>query len=141
MAISHHQQAIGSVAIAAALFHTFNHTIFKGGLFLGAGSIHYATHSKNLEELGGLIRKMPVTAVLVLGGSLAAAAMVPFNGFASEWLTLQAMFQSFGSNSAITDIALMLAVAGLGLAGRIGGCLLSQNVQRRLPRQSTDGKG
>lgn len=119
LALSHQQQAIGSIAIAAALFHTFNHTIFKGGLFLGAGSVHYATHSKNLEDLGGLIRKMPVTAVLVLGGSLAAAAMVPFNGFASEWLTLQAMFQSFGSNGAITDISLMLAVAGLGLAGAL----------------------
>lgn len=119
LALAYGQAAVGSVALAAALFHAFNHTIFKGGLFLGAGSVQAATRSRNFNDLGGLIRKMPVTAVLVLGGALAAAAMVPFNGFASEWLTLQAMFRSFGVGGPGSDLILMLAVAGMGLAGAV----------------------
>ncbi len=112
-------QAVSAVAIAAALFHAFNHTFFKGSLFLGAGSVHFATHTKNMEEMGGLIKKMPATSLLVLGGSLSISALVPFNGFASEWLTFQAIFQSFSAGSAWINIAMMLAAALLALAGAL----------------------
>ena len=57
-----------SLALIASLFHVFNHSLFKGLLFLGAGSILYATHTKNMDELGGLIKKMPLTSVFFLVG-------------------------------------------------------------------------
>ena len=106
-----------ALAITAALFHSFNHTLFKGSLFLGAGSVHYATHSKNMEELGGLIKKMPVTAIFMLGGALAVSAIVPFNGFASEWLTFQSLFANIALGQAGLNIAFILAVAALAMAG------------------------
>lgn len=108
---------VGELALMAALFHTFNHTLFKGGLFLGAGAIQYATQTKDIEKLGGLIRKMPVTALFVLCFSLAISAIVPFNGFVSEWLTYQSLFANIVSGQAGLNILSILAVAALGLAG------------------------
>jgi NADH:ubiquinone oxidoreductase subunit 5 (subunit L)/multisubunit Na+/H+ antiporter MnhA subunit len=108
---------VGELALVAALFHTFNHTLFKGGLFLGAGAIQYATHTKDIEELGGLIKKMPVTALFVLCFSLAISAIVPFNGFVGEWLTYQSLFANIVPGQAGVNILSILAVAALGLAG------------------------
>ncbi len=119
LAAARNEKEIAAAAIAAALFHTLNHTLFKGSLFLGAGSIHYAVHTKDLEEMGGLIKRLPVTACLMLGGSLAISAMPPFNGFACEWLILQAIFQSFQPGRPGVSLALMLTVAALALAGAL----------------------
>ncbi len=112
-------QTIGALALCAALFHTLNHTLFKGGLFLGAGSIQHSTHTLEMEQLGGLIKKMPVTAVFMLGGSLAISSVVPFNGFASEWLTLQSIFGTIGKGQAVLNIAAIVAVAALAIAGAL----------------------
>jgi formate hydrogenlyase subunit 3/multisubunit Na+/H+ antiporter MnhD subunit len=119
LALANGQTAVASVAIAASLFHTLNHALFKGSLFLGIGSVHHATHTRNLEQMGGLIHRMPGTALLVLGGSLAISGLVPFNGFASEWLTFQALFQSFLSGGSGYDILFVLAVAALALSGAL----------------------
>lgn len=119
IAISQKNVAVGSLALAASLFHTFNHLLFKGGLFLGAGSVHYSTHTVNMEHLGGLIKKMPVTAVFMLGGALSISAVVPFNGFASEWLTLQSLFGSIVPGKAALNITVILSVAALALAGAL----------------------
>jgi formate hydrogenlyase subunit 3/multisubunit Na+/H+ antiporter MnhD subunit len=83
--------ALAGLAIAAALFHTVNHTCFKGLLFLQAGSVVRATGTRNLERMGGLIKRMPQTAMLFLVGAVAIAALPPLNGFASEWLIFQAL--------------------------------------------------
>lgn len=88
--------AIGSkvfaaLALAAALFHVLNHAIFKGLLFLGAGAVHFATGTRDIEQLGGLIKRMPWTALFFLIGSISISAMPPFNGFVSEWLTFQSV--------------------------------------------------
>lgn len=83
------------ISFIAMLFHTLNHTVFKGLLFLGAGSILYKTHTKNMEELGGLIKVMPKTGWLFLIGILGITALPPFNGFVSEWLIYQSLL--FGS--------------------------------------------
>lgn len=85
------QRQAAALALAAGLFHALNHALFKALLFLGAGAIQQATGTKDLEELGGLIRRMPQTAVLFLIGSAAISALPPLNGFASEWLTFQAL--------------------------------------------------
>jgi hydrogenase-4 component B len=80
-----------ALALAAALLHTLNHAVFKSLLFLGAGTFERAVGSLEIDRLGGLLRRMPWTGGAFLIGSLAIAGVPPFNGFASEWLTLQAL--------------------------------------------------
>ena len=82
---------LATLALAAALLHTLNHAAFKGLLFLGAGSVLSRTHERNMEELGGLARRMPWTAWLFLLGAVAISALPPLNGFVSEWMTFQAL--------------------------------------------------
>ncbi len=84
-------QAGAGLALTAALFHAFNHTLFKSLLFFGAGAVLKATGSGDLETLGGLIHRMPWTAFAFLAGCAAIAGLPPLNGFVSEWLTFQAM--------------------------------------------------
>jgi len=73
-----------ALAFTAALFHAFNHTLFKSLLFFGAGAVLSATGERNMEHLGGLIHRMPVTTIAVLTGCVAISALPPLNGFASE---------------------------------------------------------
>ncbi|MBP9749518.1 MAG: hydrogenase 4 subunit B [Candidatus Pacebacteria bacterium] len=89
--VGYGEYAFAGVALTAALFHTLNHAIFKGLLFLGAGSVVQTTHTRNMERYGGLIRILPATAFLFLVGSLAISGLPPLNGFASEWLTFQTL--------------------------------------------------
>jgi hydrogenase-4 component B len=83
-----------ALALTAALFHVFNHSLFKSLLFFGAGSVLDATGQRNMEQLGGLIHRMPHTAFAFLIGSMAISALPPLNGFVSEWLTFQAILVS-----------------------------------------------
>jgi len=80
-----------ALALTAALFHVLNHSLFKSLLFLGAGAVLSATGERDMERLGGLIHRMPYTAVAFLIGSAAISALPPLNGFVSEWLTFQAI--------------------------------------------------
>src|SRR3989442_14905527 len=79
------------VGFGAALLHTVNHACFKTLLFLAAGNVLHGAHTRNMEQMGGLIKGMPVTAMAFLIGSAAAAAPPPLNRFASEWMVFQAM--------------------------------------------------
>ncbi|HVI40826.1 MAG TPA: proton-conducting transporter membrane subunit, partial [Anaerovoracaceae bacterium] len=119
VAFSQGNEFLGGLALAASLLHTFNHTLFKGGLFLGAGSIQYATHTKDIEKLGGLIKKMPVTAVMVLCFSLAISAIVPFNGFISEWLTYQSLLSIIIPGQTGINILSILSIAALAMSGAL----------------------
>jgi len=87
-------QAAAALALTAALFHVFNHSLFKSLLFFGAGAVLSSTGERDLERLGGLIHRMPHTAFVFLVGSAAISALPPFNGFVSEWLTFQAILLS-----------------------------------------------
>ena len=87
-------RAAAALAFAAAIFHVFNHSLFKSLLFMGSGAVLNATGERDMEHLGGLIRRMPVTAVAFLAGCIAISALPPFNGFVSEWLTFQAILLS-----------------------------------------------
>jgi formate hydrogenlyase subunit 3/multisubunit Na+/H+ antiporter MnhD subunit len=89
-----HFQTAAVLALTAALFHAFNHSIFKNLLFFGSGAVLTATGERDMEKLGGLIHRMPVTAFAVLIGCAAISALPPLNGFASEWLTFQAILLS-----------------------------------------------
>ncbi len=83
-----------ALALTGALFHVFNHSVFKSLLFFGAGSVLNATGERDMEHLGGLIRRMPQTAFVFLVGCVAISALPPLNGFVSEWLTFQAILLS-----------------------------------------------
>ncbi len=83
-----------ALALTAALFHVFNHSVFKSLLFFGAGAVLTATHERDMERLGGLIHRMPATAFAFLIGCAAISALPPLNGFVSEWLTFQAILVS-----------------------------------------------
>ncbi len=83
-----------ALAFTAALLHVFNHSLFKNLLFLGSGAVLAATGERNMEHLGGLIHRMPLTAFTFLIGCIAISALPPLNGFVSEWLTFQAILQS-----------------------------------------------
>jgi formate hydrogenlyase subunit 3/multisubunit Na+/H+ antiporter MnhD subunit len=86
--------AAAALALTAALFHVFNHSVFKSLLFFGAGAVLAATGERDMERLGGLIHRMPWTAFAFLTGCVAISALPPLNGFVSEWLTFQAILQS-----------------------------------------------
>lgn len=112
-----HQPFYAGFALIAALYHVINHALFKGLLFLGAGSVLSGTHTRNMESLGGLIRKMPWTASFFLVGAMAIAALPPLNGFISEWLTFIALLLGCeGASPAMRFFSPLLA-ALLGLAG------------------------
>ena len=114
-----------SLALIACLFHVFNHSLFKGLLFLGAGAILHSTHTKNIEELGGLVKKMPQTAVFFLVGCLAISAIPPFNGFVSEWLIFQSLLLSFNIAILPLELIIPLAVGILALTGGLAvGCFV-----------------
>jgi hydrogenase-4 component B len=83
-----------ALAFTAALLHVFNHSLFKSLLFFGAGSVLGATGERDMEHLGGLIHRMPLTAFAFLVGCVAISALPPLNGFVSEWLTFQAILIS-----------------------------------------------
>jgi formate hydrogenlyase subunit 3/multisubunit Na+/H+ antiporter MnhD subunit len=83
-----------ALALTAALFHVFNHSVFKSLLFFGAGAILTATGTRDMERLGGLIHRMPRTSFAFLVGCVAISALPPLNGFVSEWLTFQAILVS-----------------------------------------------
>jgi formate hydrogenlyase subunit 3/multisubunit Na+/H+ antiporter MnhD subunit len=103
-------EVAAALAMTAALFHVLNHSLFKGLLFFGSGAVLTATGDRDMEHLGGLIHRMPVTAFAVLIGCAAIAALPPLNGFASEWLTFQAILQG----PALPQWSLRLAVPAIG---------------------------
>jgi hydrogenase-4 component B len=84
-------QAGAAFALTAALFHALNHTVFKSLLFFGAGAVLDATGERDIKTMGGLIHRMPRTSFAFLTGCAAIAGLPPLNGFASEWLTFQAV--------------------------------------------------
>lgn len=100
---------LAALGFIGGLYHTVNHAAFKGLLFLGAGSVLHATHTRNMEEMGGLIKKMPWTALSFLIGSAAISALPPLNGFASEWLVFQALLGGF--NIPVPEVAVLMPIA------------------------------
>jgi len=102
-----------AIALAAALLHTLNHAVFKALLFLGAGAFERATGTVEIDRLGGLLRRLPWTGGAFLVGSLAIAGLPPFNGFASEWVTLQALLHVPAAGHLGDGVAGALALAAL----------------------------
>jgi hydrogenase-4 component B len=106
-----------TLALSAGLYHALNHAAFKGLLFLGAGSVLHATHTRDMNRLGGLIRRLPWTALCFLIGSMAIAGLPPLNGFVSEWLLFQSLLPGIGSAAPFVAPLMTLAVGILALTG------------------------
>ena len=105
------------LALAAALFHTLNHALFKSLLFLGAGIISDASHTLDLEELGGLLDRMPVSGTAFLVGCASIVGLPLLNGFVSEWLTFQSFFAGSTLSGPYARMILPLMAGALALIG------------------------
>jgi len=110
---------IATMALMGALFHTLNHTLVKGGLFMLAGMIQYATHTKEIPDLGGLAKKMPQTAICGLILSLAICAVVPFSTFTGEWLAYQSLISLIPISSQFLTLILIATIALLAMTGAV----------------------
>ena len=114
-----HHPAIAAIAFVAALYHLINHSLYKTLLFVGVGEVETQTGTRDMDRLGGLIKWMPLTALGFLAGTLSIAALPPFNGFVSEWLTLQTMLRTAELSSTGAKIVFALSGAGLALTAAL----------------------
>ena len=111
---------LAMLGYASAVLHTFNHALFKSLLFMAAGAVYRTTGTRNIEELGGLGRSMPVTLIMFLIGSIAIIGVPPLNGFVSEWLVYQGLFRSGQQPD-----AMRLAILAAPVLGLVGGLALA----------------
>lgn len=117
-----------SILFAASIFHIFNHAIFKSLLFFGAGAIYKQTHTSNINELGGLSKKMPATFLFFLIGGAALCSLPPLNGFCSKWMIYEGLFNlATQKDNALTFIALVLMVV-LIIAGTLSLATISKTI-------------
>lgn len=115
--LSSDNPVLAVAGFSGGLLHVLNHSLFKSLLFFSAGSVYQATHTRNIEHLGGLMKKMPYTSLLFLTGSLAICGLPPFNGFISEYLIYIGMFKSLSASNLYQSVMLVLVIAGLSLTG------------------------
>ena len=110
---------VAALGFGGALFHVWNHALMKGLAFLGAGTLVHAAHSQDLEKMGGLLMRLPLTGALFLVGTASLAALPPLAGFASEWLLYLGLLSGAGASSGAGPLLGYLAVAALALVGAI----------------------
>lgn len=106
-----------TLAMASALLHIFNHSLYKSLLFYTAGNVYYATHTRDLDRLGGLAKTMPVSAIFFMVGALAISALPPFNGFISEFLLYQGIFENITASAfdvSLINLAVLLSLVVIG---------------------------
>ena len=106
---------LGALSLVAALVLLVNHAMFKGALFLLAGSVQVAAGTRDLDDLGGLLRRMPQTGALFLLAAASICALPPLNGFVGEWLLFQSLLHGVNLGSTAGDVAIPVAVAALAL--------------------------
>ena len=120
MALSSGRPELAAVGLAASLYHVLNHAVFKGLLFLGAGGVVMAAGTRHIEEMGGLVKRMPWTALFFLVGAAAISGLPLFNGFVSEWLLFQAFLFGFQlSSEALARFLFPVAGALLALTSAL----------------------
>ena len=109
--------SIAAAGLAGALLHVLNHALFKGLLFFGAGNVVHGTHTREIDHLGGLLRRMPATGVTFLIGAAAISGLPPLNGFVSEFLIYLASFRGAVSLDGSMSIPMLATIPGLALIG------------------------
>ena len=105
-------EALAALALLASMYHSLNHAVFKGLLFMGAGSVVMGTGTADMNQMGGLSKRMPWTSLFFLVGSIAIAGLPPLNGFVSEWLTMQALLSSYQ----VPNVVLQLSIGFASIA-------------------------
>ena len=110
-------QVLATLGFAGALLHTLNHSLFKSLLFYTAGNVYQATHTMDIEKLGGLIKKMPQTAALFLIAAIAICGIPPFNGFISEFIIYTGLYNWLSDATLVSLLAAIFSTAGLALIG------------------------
>lgn len=116
LGVQHGSPAVATLGFTGAFLHILNHALFKGLLFLGAGAVVHATGQRDLEQLGGLLKRMPWTGAAFLAGAVAICGLPPFNGFAGEFLIYLGAFESvLGAGPlALAGIAALISLALIG---------------------------
>ncbi|MFG2881722.1 proton-conducting transporter membrane subunit [Streptomyces sp. NPDC048297] len=131
---------LAALALAAALLHVVNHAAFKALLFCAAGSVLHATGLRDLDRLGGLRARMPLTAGLFALAALGAVALPPGNGFISEWLLLQSLIHGLKVPGVAVAVVLPLSVALIALsAGIARPCSSRPSASASSPGRATGG--
>jgi len=120
LGVSYHHPVVAALGFAGAVLHSLNHSLFKSLLFLGAGAVVRATGTRVIDRLGGLGRRMPLTALAFGIGSVAIVGLPPLNGFVSEWLVFGGLF-----SAARAPEALRFAIVGAAALALIGGLALA----------------
>ena len=115
--LSQNLPVVALFGFAGALLHVVNHALFKGLLFLGAGAVYQATHTREIDALGGVLQWMPVTGACFLVGATAIAGLPPLNGFVSEFLVYWSGLNGIRAAPVAAVVPLIAAVAGLALIG------------------------
>lgn len=113
----HGDPGLAAIAFAGGLLHLWNHAAMKGLLFLGAGSLVHGAGTRDVERLGGLLRRMPWTGCLVITGAIAIAALPPLGGFTGEWLLYRALGQVGVDGASATALPAIAGAAALALVG------------------------
>jgi NADH:ubiquinone oxidoreductase subunit 5 (subunit L)/multisubunit Na+/H+ antiporter MnhA subunit len=108
---------VATLGFAGALLHTLNHSLFKSLLFFTAGNVYLSTHTLNIEQLGGLIKKMPQTATLFLIAAIAICGIPPFNGFISEFTIYTGLYQWMQGSILLPSITAIFSILALVLIG------------------------
>jgi len=111
--------ALATLSLLGALFHSLNHALFKSLLFLTAGSVVHATHTRDIEHMGGLVHRMPYTSVLFFIGAVAIAALPPLNGFASEVLIFISFFSSVAVANPLFKVLIFICLALFALTSAL----------------------
>ena len=114
-----HRPEIVALGLGGALFHVWNHSLFKSLLFLNSGSLVHATHTRQMDQMGGLSKRMPRTAALFFVGAAAICGLPPLNGFAGEWLTYLGFFRAIAPASAPVALAAGLGALALAMIGAL----------------------
>ena len=118
---SHNNETAAALALLGGLLHIWNHALFKSLLFMGAGSLLHGTGTRNLNRMGGLLRRMPGTGILLIAGSMAITALPPFNGLIGEWFLYRSLLEA---GARLTGFAAFVPLVLLGLLALVGGMVL-----------------
>ncbi len=117
MGIGLNNPVLAILGFTGSLLHVLNHSLFKSLLFYATGAVHKIFHTRNIEQLGGVIHKMPHTAFLFLLGSMAICGLPPLNGFISEFLIYSGLIRGLSAGTAYESLVMMLALTALVMIG------------------------
>jgi hydrogenase-4 component B len=117
--IGNKQSLLIFLGFGGALLHVLNHALYKSLLFYSAGSVYNQTHTRDMDKLGGLIRKMPQTAILFLTASIAIGGLPPLNGFLSEFMIYSGILTGMNQTGTSQIMLMILTIAGMSLIGGV----------------------